>query len=385
MRKIGAAIALCALASTLSAASPAAAFGLRIGPFHIGLPTPWYHRHHHPLYARATPDDVDRSEAPSAQNAGQNVALLYPNAALPAIFQNIFWPAYSSSWPFGYQAIFTTAFAKAPNQSALCQPVADNAAPGNAQLSDNARPDGANPSNGTAANGMPANVTTGSVSPPNGRSDNSNLTQTMIGRLSEELNPTSDQMPLVQKLGGAMGAASAVLAKSCPSSIPAQPVARLQLMQAQLQQLAVALDMIRQPLQDLAQTLNDDQRAKFDAIPAAIADRKQTDMALASCASSSGAIDWSIDQINRSVQPTDAQRNDVNSLKDAFSQAAVDLQAHCPTAMPATPFARLETIEARLDATWRSVLSIQVALSNFETKLSYTQKDHFDRMNFVAR
>ncbi|HEX4409921.1 MAG TPA: Spy/CpxP family protein refolding chaperone [Xanthobacteraceae bacterium] len=334
-QKISAAIALGALAATLGASSPAAAFGLRIGPFHIGIPTPWYH-HRHPLYARANPDDMSRSESQSAQNVPSNASLFYPNDAVPAIFQNIFWPAYSSAWPFGYQAIFATAFAKAaPDKGGLCQPTAN--------------------------------------------------AQDMIGRLAQELSPTPEQMPLVQKLGGAMGAASATLAKSCPDTIPAQPVARLQLMQGQLQQLAVAIDMIRQPLIDLAQTLTDDQRAKFDAIPAAIADRKQTDMALASCAGTATAIDWSVDRIDRSVQPTDTQRTDINTLRDAFSQAANDLQAHCPTSMPATPFGRLEAIEARLDATWRSVLSIQVALSNFETKLSAEQKDRFETINFASR
>ncbi len=53
--------------------------------------------------------------------------------------------------------------------------------------------------------------------------------------------------------------------------------------------------------------------------------------------------------------------------------------------MPRTAVGRLETIEARLDATWRSELSIQVALANFETKLSDAQKDRFDQMNFAAQ
>jgi hypothetical protein len=338
MKKVGAFVVFGVLAATLGASSPAAAFGLRIGPFHIGIPTPWYHRHHRPLYARANPDEEQRTQtqATAAQNVPQSTALFYPSAAMPAIFQNIFWPAYSSAWPFGYQSIFSTAFDKAsPKQVALCQP---------------------------------------SVNP-----------QEMIGRISDEISPTADQMPLVQRLGGAMGAASQTLAKSCPTTLPTQPVARLQLMQAQLQQLAVALDMIRQPLIDLAQTLNDDQRAKFDAIPAAIADRKQTDMALSSCAGTATAIDWSVDRIDRAVAPTDAQRTDINTLRDAFSQAANDLQAHCPTSMPATPFGRLEAIEARLDATWRSVLSIQVALGNFETKLSDAQKDRFETINFASR
>jgi hypothetical protein len=36
---------------------------------------------------------------------------LYPARALSPIFQNVFWPAFSSPWPFDYDTIFTTAFA----------------------------------------------------------------------------------------------------------------------------------------------------------------------------------------------------------------------------------------------------------------------------------
>ena len=97
------------------------------------------------------------------------------------------------------------------------------------------------------------------------------------------------------------------------------------------------------------------------------------------------AIDWSIAQINRSVQPTDAQRDDLASVKQSFNAAAIDLDAHCPSSAPATALRRLETIEARLDAAWRAVLSMQVTLANFETKLSDEQKSRFDAMNFASR
>jgi len=45
----------------------------------------------------------------------------------------------------------------------------------------------------------------------------------------------------------------------------------------------------------------------------------------------------------------------------------------------------LEAIEARLDATWRAVLSIQVALEDFESGLSDDQKNRFKAMTFAAQ
>jgi hypothetical protein len=56
----------------------------------------------------------------------------------------------------------------------------------------------------------------------------------------------------------------------------------------------------------------------------------------------------------------------------------------CLTPAPPTAFSRLETIEARLDATERAVSSIQAALTNFETKLSAEQKDRFNAINLAG-
>ena len=148
----------------------------------------------------------------------------------------------------------------------------------------------------------------------------------MVGRISATVSPTAEQMPLLQKLGGALGMASGYLARACPKDIPPQPVARLQMMQSQIQTLAMAVDIVHQPLQDFAQSLTPDQLSRFDGTaapqatqaaapstgskqPSKIRTRPATSCRLA--ANSSTAIDWSIEQINRSVQPTAAQRDDL--------------------------------------------------------------------------
>ncbi len=211
MRRVGAFIAVGGLAAAISC-SPAAALGLRLGPFHIGLPFFGHHRHHHAIYMHANRHEVARSEegrpevprpqaVEPAPPGAVSPALLYPNLALPVIFQNIFWPQ-SSPWPFGYQNIFTTAFARASGQrdQRQCQQPLD--------------------------------------------------ANSVVERLREEVSPTQDQMPLLQKLGGALGAASGYLAKSCAIDIPPQPTARLQFMESRLEELAMAVDIIRGPLQE---------------------------------------------------------------------------------------------------------------------------------------
>ncbi|HYA06171.1 MAG TPA: Spy/CpxP family protein refolding chaperone [Xanthobacteraceae bacterium] len=328
MRKIGAYLTIVALGAVALAAPPAAAFGLQLGPFHLGVPLFAPHwRHHRPLYMRGSANELARS----AQ--GPASALIYPNLALPPIVQTIFFPADPSPWPFGYERIFSTAFNKMPasEDQRLCQP--------------------------------------------------SFNVDTTVQRLAAATAPTPEQMQLLQKLGGALGAAAGFLAKACPTEIPAQPVARLQLMDSQIEELSMAIDIIRPPLQDFEQALSNEQSAKLT--PAAADGDKASDAA-AACDGLDDAIDWSVGEIDKSVRPTQAQRNDLSDVKAAFAKAASDLKAHCRAAQPSTALGRLETIESRLDATWRSVLSIQVALTDFQTKLNSEQKNRFDRMNFAA-
>ena len=140
-------------------------------------------------------------------------------------------------------------------------------------------------------------------------------------------------------------------------------------------------------LLQMFQSLTPDQQSLFNGGPPSeptIKDQNQAANIARPC-SGSTAIDWSMEQISRSVQPTDAQRDDLANVKQSFNEAANDLDAHCPTSAPASALGRLETTEARLDAAWRAVLSMQVTLANFETKLSDAQKDRFDQMNFAAQ
>ena len=337
MRKVGACIAVTLGAAIAFSPLPAAAFGLRIGPFHIGIPLrlPHFHRHH--LYMHANRHDVTRSERRAEPSAPITSALLYPNLAIGGLFQQIFFPDTASSWPFGYERIFSTAFARVPESEdrRLCQPSFDARA--------------------------------------------------VTARLQSEIAPTQDQQPALQKLGGALGAAAGFLAKACPTDIPAQPVARLQLMESQIEELSMAVDIVRAPLQEFEQGLSAQQKAKLAAPAAPDADRADRTAAIGpSCDGSTAAIDRTIRQIDGAVAPTPAQRPALADVKGAFTKAAGDLEAHCPTTLAPTAVGRLEAIEARLDATWRSILSTQVALANFQSKLDEAQKSRLDQMNFVA-
>jgi hypothetical protein len=220
-----------------------------------------------PKEARIRPSDIGRSESGSLK--GTTSALLYPSIALFSIIENIFFPTYSSPWPFDYQAIFTTAFAKAPRQDpSLCQASFDPSV--------------------------------------------------VIGRISNEVTLTADQSQLLQRLGGALGATSGYLAKSCAKEVPAQPVARLQLVEWQLEELSMALDIVRQPLLDFQQSLNADQQSRFAvATSQGSLDRQIQSVNIAGGCGSPSAIDWSINEIEQSVRPTTAQRDVLAAVERA--------------------------------------------------------------------
>jgi LTXXQ motif family protein len=344
MRTIGATVAVAALSAALFAPSPSEAFGLRLGPFYFGLPFIGY-RHHRALVraekSTGLQDNANLSTAepasPPAQG-GLTSALIYPAVALPVVYDEVFRSPASSPWPFSYDAIFQTAFAKA----------------------------------------APDRVATACQQPDRATD--------VVDRITTQIRPTPAQQQQLQRLGGALAMAAGYLAKACPNDVPAQPVARLQLMEWQIEKLAQALDMVRQPLQDFEQSLNATQRARFaaalSAAPAIRPDRAVN--ITAACATTPTAVDASIERISLSVEPTDAQRDALTSLKQAFHDGASELDANCPFAVPGDPLARLEATEARLDATWRAVVAIQVALADFDNGLNDEQRARLDSTDFAA-
>lgn len=332
MRRIGAYFAIASLAAIAFSPTPSAAFGLNIGPLHLGwpffgFPHRFVHRHHVALRRpdRTGANVYDKASLGGAAAQNAEPALLYPSIELPGIFDEVFWPKNAPAWPFGYAAIFRNAFVKSSldeDVRACQQPV-------------------------RAAE--------------------------IVDRIAAETRPRPAQRSLLQKLGQALGTASGYMAKTCPKTIPAQPVARLQLMQSQLQALTMAIDLVRQPLQQFQQSLDAKQKVRFAAASAAAAE----------CNPAPVATDWSVDQIDQSVQPGASQRNALSDLKQSFASIASDLHAHCPNPLPPTPLARLEAIEARLDASWRAALSMQVALAKFENGLSDQERDRFETMNLA--
>ena len=267
---------------------------------------------------------------PRPSRRRRSPTLLYPVLAWPSLDDAIFSPRTASSWPFGYEEIFDQAFAKyTPRQAGELCPYRD-------------------------------------------------ASSEAAARIEREIEPNAAQRPLLEGLATALGQASGLLIKSCPSEIPLLPVARLQLMEGQIDAVIMALEIIRTPLQTFEQSLGDKQRARFDGAGPAAGD------AVLACSNRADAANWPFTLLERAVQPTDTQRKALLEVEAAFSRAAGGLAADCQGAMPKTASSRLEAIENQLDATWRAVETIQVALADFQKELSDEQKARINALEIAS-
>jgi LTXXQ motif family protein len=296
--------------------SAAFAFSVRIGSFHITIGSHG-HRHHHDHHLVAP----SRPAAPDHAAAARDMAspLFYPQFALPDLLANVF--SSSSAWPFDNQSIVGAAFTRQePLSAQVCEP-------------------------------------------------QSNLADKFLAPLDAALALTDAQAQSLDKVGDALDAAQNVLAKSCPDAVPSAPIARLQLMDSQIGQLAAALDGIRPALQNFQHALTDEQLARFAvmiAAPNANNGATQSGDAAPSCGGDpSSTTDRAVSLMDQAVQPAAAQRDAVNAFKEALGKAAADLQADCSAPIPPTGLGRLGMIATRLDTTRRAVRSIEAALTRF--------------------
>ena len=198
-----------------------------------------------------------------------------------------------------------------------------------------------------------------------------------------DLDP--DQQTLFRNMKEAAARAAAAIKSSCPNAFPLTPPGRLQSMTARLEGTVSAIDTIRPALVAFYNSLNDEQKARFNAIGPNL-DSSQGARTAASPTNNScggakpGLIDLPIDQIEATVRPTNAQQRSLDQLRDA-SKAAVDtLASACPDVVPGTPVARLDAMRDRFAAMLQAAKTLQPALSNFYASLNNEQKAAFNTL-----
>jgi LTXXQ motif family protein len=201
----------------------------------------------------------------------------------------------------------------------------------------------------------------------------------LAAHIEREIAPRNDQKLAVQELATALDQADGYLIKSCPTGVPSNPLDRLKLMEAQIDALIMALEIVRPTMQQFEHSLNKQQLAHWNGTQAVENDQLET--CLGGNAEAGG---WPLAQLEQAIQPTDDQRHVLTCVKDAFDRAASGLAAECSGGIPHPASRRLQYIEGRLDATWRALQTIEIALAGLEKDLSNEQKARFDRLIIVS-
>jgi LTXXQ motif family protein len=154
-------------------------------------------------------------------------------------------------------------------------------------------------------------------------------------------------------------------------------------MRQRLDAMLEGVRTVRPVVEKFYQLLNDEQKARFNALSYDNPDQQQAQRDLTQVCGerASGIASLPLERIERAVRPDGPQRSALKELQDATSEAVNLLSSDCPTYRALTPVGRLEAMEQRLDAMLRAVQIVQPALEKFYGSLGDEQKERFNRLS----
>jgi hypothetical protein len=202
-----------------------------------------------------------------------------------------------------------------------------------------------------------------------------------IDQIQAVVQPDQQQVKLLDALGNAVVQASNVIKSHCPQEVAFTAPARLAGMQERLEGLVQAIGIVQPPLAKFYDALNDEQRARFNALGEPQGRQppqgQQTAQNLQNQCGEN-AVAWPADQVGQVVRPNDDQRTKLDALDTAAAQGADTIKAACPSELPATPPDRLAAEGRRLQAILQAVQTIRPRLDDFYASLSNEQKARFN-------
>jgi hypothetical protein len=212
------------------------------------------------------------------------------------------------------------------------------------------------------------------------------LTNWPIQQIAETVQPDQAQQSALNDLKDATAKAVDALQSACPDELPSIPTGRLEAMHKRIGTMLLALSIVQPPLQRFYDSLNDEQKARFNVIsPEAQVARASTggngppDLSEV-CGEQTVKANVPTERIAQVLKPTDAQRTALDALNDATKKAADFLKANCPVDEMLTPPGRVAAMEKRLTAMMEGIKIVQPALENFYGSLTDEQKARFNQL-----
>jgi hypothetical protein len=204
-----------------------------------------------------------------------------------------------------------------------------------------------------------------------------------IDEIQKTLELDDAQRAALDDLANASVKAAQDIKASCPSEVALTAPRRIALMQQRIEAMVAAVALVQPPLDKFYGLLNDEQKARFNALAAKSQRPARGGRTARTTSASCGAVqpgltDWPSAAIEQSVRPNEDQRRALDALRNAADDAANMLSEACEPEQALTPPARLAAVGKRLDAMLQAVKTVRAALDTFYGTLSDEQKAAFD-------
>ncbi|TQF34744.1 Spy/CpxP family protein refolding chaperone [Bradyrhizobium sp. UNPA324] len=222
-----------------------------------------------------------------------------------------------------------------------------------------------------------------------------------VDRINAAVAPNGLQRAALDELASAWTSARDTIRAVCPAQAPTTAAERLGLMRERVEAMIKAIDAVAPPLSKFTSLLDDDQKARLNALAnerrAALASMQRKDsskdaQAAAVCSADSDPRydeklqrqyeqlvqqQWPAGDIATTLRLDEVARARFEVLEDTTLRTMQTLSA-CPAEAAATPQARLTAAKARLQTMLAAVNGVADALDDFEADLSDEQKAGFE-------
>jgi hypothetical protein len=212
------------------------------------------------------------------------------------------------------------------------------------------------------------------------------LTNWPIQQIEQTVQPNEGQQAALNELKDATAKAVNALQSACPDDLPSTPTGRLAAMRNRIGTMLLALSIVQPPLQRFYDSLDDEQKARFNVISPeaklarASSNGKESPDFAQVCGQQAVKGLVPTERMTQALKPTDAQRSALDALNEASMKAADYLKANCPVEMALTPPARVAAMEQRLNAMMEAIKIVQPALDSFYGSLTDEQKARFNQL-----
>jgi hypothetical protein len=211
------------------------------------------------------------------------------------------------------------------------------------------------------------------------------VTDLPLEGIETTLRLTGEQLTALGELKAASSRASDLLKTTCSNEVPLTPVDRLDAVQKRVDTMRQALAIVRTPLDNFYNSLDDGQRQRFAALSPARAEQRHvsasnSDLAALCSRRAEGFTQLPAQRIEQIIKPAQQQLDAFEKLKSASVDAADQLHASCPTQLPQTPIDRFDAVSKRLDAMAEAIRIVRPALADFYASLSDEQKARFNTL-----